>query len=234
MAYPRFIGKVENGYGYLTDEEFHHAKVKRIKKGYKIEINDLHGNVYLSEVEEIGKKQIKVKIIEKTQVEENLLKITLFQCMPNHLSKIDDLIEPISELGVYQLVPVISKNSAVKEKDILKKKKKWEKIALNSIKQCERLYPLKISEPIKFNEINLNSDFGFIFYEREKEKTLKDFINKKANSVSIIIGAEGGITEDELKLAIEKGFNSISLGKNILRMETAVVSAVCQVSFIFS
>jgi 16S rRNA (uracil1498-N3)-methyltransferase len=234
MAYPRFIGKIEGSYGFLTDEEFHHAKVKRIKKGYKIEINDLHGNVYLSEVEEIGKRELKAKILQKLPVEENPLKITLFQCMPNQLSKIDDLIEPVSELGVYELVPVISKNSAVKEKDVLKKIKKWEKIALNSIKQCERLFPVKVRKPIKFSEINLNSDIGFIFYEREKEQTLKNFIGKKANTVSVIIGAEGGITKDELNFAVKKGFKSVSLGKNILKMETAVISSVCQVNFVFS
>ena len=234
MAYPRFIGKIENDYAILENDEFHHAKVKRIKEGYKIEINDLQGNVYLTEVEEIGKKQLKAKILKKIPAQQNPLKIRLFQCMPNHLSKIDDLIEPISELGVYELVPVISKNSAVKEKDIIKKMKKWEKIALNSIKQCERLYPLKILEPIKFNEIQLNSNIGFIFYEREKENSLKNYLNKEVNSVSVIIGAEGGITEEELRFAKEQGFESVSLGKNILRMETAVISGICQVNFVFS
>ncbi len=234
MVYPRFIGEIKGEYAFLLNEEFHHAKVKRIKEGHKIEINDLKGNVYLSEVEEIGKKYIKAKVIKKLNIEELELKITLYQCMPNKLSKIDDLIEPISELGVYQIIPVISKNSAVKKKDVLKKLKKWEKIALNSIKQCERLYPLKISEPIYFKEIEILSDTGFIFYEREKDKSLKDFLNKKSTSVSVIIGAEGGITEEELNFAKDKGFVPVSLGKHILKMETAVISGVCQVSFVFS
>jgi len=234
MGYPRFIGKVEDGYVILTDEEFHHAKVKRIKKGYKIEVNDLSGNVYLSEVEEIGKRYIKARILEKLKIEEQNLKTLLYLCMPNHLSKVDDLIEPISELGVYKLVPVISKNSAVKSKDVLKKIKKWEKIALNSIKQCERLFPLKISEPIKFFDINLDTDIGFIFYEREKKETLKNYIKENVDSVSIIIGAEGGITDEELNFAKKEGFKSVSLGKYILRMETAVISGVCQVNFVFS
>ncbi len=234
MSYPRFIGRVEDGYAFLESDEFHHAvKVRRIKEGYRIEVNDLNGNVYLTEIERIEKKRVIAKVIEKLKVEEERLKITLFQCMPNHLSKIDDIIEPISELGVYKLVPVISKNTAVKEKDILKKIKKWEKIAINSIKQCRRLYPLKIEKPVRLKEIKTEDKIKIVFYEREREKTVKE-VKEKADSVSVLIGAEGGLTEEEIEILKEKGFETYSLGKNILRMETAIIVGICQVKFVIS
>ncbi|WP_457641968.1 RsmE family RNA methyltransferase [Persephonella sp.] len=231
--FPRFIGHTNEGFAYLTDEELKHAKVKRIREKEKIEINDLNGNVYLVEVTEVTKKYLKGKILEKLEIKEEKLKITLYQCVPNQPSKIDDLIESISELGVYKFVPVISKYSAVKEKDIQKKVSKWEKKAVNSIKQCKRLFPLKIENPIKIEDIITEDEGKFVFYEKEKEKNLKDFINKKIDRISVVIGAEGGFTEEEIEILRAKGFVSLTLGKNILRMETAVIAGICQIRFVF-
>ncbi len=234
MGYPRFIGSVENNRFSITDEEFHHAKVRRVKEGFKIEINDLQGNIYLGQIEKIGKKSIEGIILEKIPQQEQKLSIQLFLAMPNRLSKIDELIEPITELGVKELIPVISENTAVKQADIIKKIPKWEKISLNSIKQCKRLFPVKIHQPIYPDQIQTNSQVKVVFYEKEKNRTMKKFLNKTADSVAIYIGAEGGITEKEIKLLKEKGFLSVSLGNLILRMETAVISAVCQTNFIFN
>ena len=234
MAVPRFIGNVENSKVILEGEEFHHARVKRIREGEKIEINDLKGNVYLVEVEKIEKKKLIGKVLDKIDQEEEKLKINLYLCMPNHLSKVDDLIEPISELGVTTLVPVISTYSAIKIKDIQKKIKKWEKIALNSIKQCKRRFPLKIEEPIDLKDIKPKGEHRFTFYEKEKTNTLKNYLNKEGHLIDILIGAEGGLTDQEIKDLKIKGFETVSLGKNILKMETAVITAVCQVRFIFS
>ncbi|WP_457621059.1 RsmE family RNA methyltransferase [Persephonella sp.] len=233
MGYDRFIGNVEKDLAYIKDEELNHAKVKRIKTGDKIEINDLEGNVYLAEVTEITKKYIKSRIIKKLQVEEEKYRITLYQCMPNHLSKIDDLIEGISQLGVYKLIPVISERSAVKTKDVLKKMEKWKKKALNSIKQCKRLYPIIIEEPVKIENIYSDDEGKFVFYEKEDKRTIKEFLNTKPEKVSVIIGPEGGFTEKEIKILTEKGFIPLTLGKNILTMETAVITGICQIRFLF-
>lgn len=134
MAYPRFIGEIENNFAFLKEDELKHAKVRRIKEGYKIEINDLKGNIFLAQVEEMSKRYLKAKILEKLPSKELNIKINLFLAVPNKPSKIDDLIEPISQLRTYSLTPVITKTSALKEKDISKKLEKWKKIALNSIK----------------------------------------------------------------------------------------------------
>jgi len=234
MGYPRFIGSVKDNRFFITDEEFHHAKVRRVKEGFKIEINDLQGNVYLGQIEKIGKKSIEGIILEKIPQQEPHLNIQLFLAMPNKLSKIDELIEPITELGVAELIPVISENTAVKQSDVIKKISKWEKISLNSIKQCKRLFPIKIHQPIYPNQIQTDAREKIVFYEKEKNRTMKEFLNKTADSVAIYIGAEGGITEEEVKLLTEKGFLTVSLGNLILRMETAVISAVCQTNFIFN
>ncbi len=232
MGIPRFIGKVEDTQFIIQDEEFHHAKVRRIKKGYKIEINDLQGNVYLGVVTDIEKKSIKGKILEKIPVIEDKFCINLFLGVPNKLSKIDELIPSITEIGVKRLIPVITKNTAVKEKEILRKIPKWEKISLNSIKQCGRLFPLKIDMPAAINKISPTSPIRVVFYEKEKSKTLKE-MKTQTDSVDVFIGAEGGITDEEIEILKNKGFEAFSLGSYILRMETAVVTGICQVNFVF-
>ncbi len=234
MSLPRFIGKIEKDRAILENEEFNHAKVRRIKEKSKIEINDLQGNVYLVEVISVEKRKIIGKILEKLPQEEEKLDITLYLCMPNHLSKVDELIEPISELGVNTLVPVISTFSSIKENQLEKKIKKWKKIALNSIKQCKRLYPLTIDNPQKLTDIKPKGEYRFVFYEKEKINTLKDYLDKEAKRIDILIGPEGGLTEEEIFHLKIKGFETASLGRYILRMETAVITAVCQVKFVFN
>ncbi len=233
MGFYRFIGERENNSVFLTEEELKHAKVRRIKIGEKIEVNTLDGNVYLAEVREITKKYLKASIIEKIPQETNKVHIELFLSMPNKLSKVDDLIEPLSELGVNKLIPVISEYTAVKEENILKKLTKWKKIALNSIKQCKRLYPLQIKQPLKIENITPSTEARFVFYEKERKKSLKDFINKEFKSISLYVGNEGGISDKDLKILLEKNFIPLKLSQNILRMETAILTAVCQTIFVF-
>lgn len=233
MSYPLFIGKFEGDFLVLTDDEYHHAvKVRRLKEGDKVEVNDLQGNIYLGEILKIEKNKALIKPIQKQDIKIPDYKITLYQCMPNQLSKIDDIIEPISQLGVDRFVPVLSKNSAVKQSDVEKKIQKWEKIALNSIKQCRRLYPVSIDKPVKLSNINSYDDLKVVFYEKEYERKTKDLLGKTFQSCSIVIGNEGGFEKEEIKLLVDKGFLPFSLGNYILKMETAIIVGVCQIKMI--
>ncbi len=234
MSYPIFIGRKEDGFVILDKDEAHHAFVKRIKPDYLIKVNDLNGHIYLAKVLEVSKKHLKAKILEELPAEKADLKINLYLCCPNQLSKIDELLPFITELGVYKFTPVLCKNSAVKEKDVLKKIDKWKKITLNSIKQCKRLYPVIIEKPIKIKDLPSDADFNALFYEREREDNLKNYCHLKIENINSVIGNEGGFTEDEVKFLKEKGYKSLSLSKNILRMETAVISSICQINFCFS
>ena len=230
MSLPRFIGEKEDDYLILKDQEYSHAvKVLRIKQNDLIEINTLDGNIYLAKVKEISKNHLKALPIEKISVKEEGLKITLYQCMPNQLSKIDDIIEPLSQLGVYKLIPVISKNSAVKEQDIVKKLEKWQKIALNSIKQCKRPFPLIIEKPIKLYNIKSDDDLKVVFYEKEEQNKAKMLMNKTFYSVSVLVGNEGGFKEEEIEFLKNEGFIPMSLGEYILKMETAIIVGICQI-----
>ncbi|GAB6072537.1 16S rRNA (uracil(1498)-N(3))-methyltransferase [Venenivibrio stagnispumantis] len=235
MSLPRFIAKVEDNIAYLEDEELHHAiKVKRLKEGDLLEINDLQGNIYKAKIIEINKKYAKLEIIEKIQQEEEKLKTTLYLAVPYQLSKIDEIIDNISQLGVYKFVPVITKNCAIKEQDVIKKLEKWKKIAIQSIKQCKRVYPVVIEKPIKLDKIIDNYQLKIVFYEKEREKSLHDIeMNKDITDIAVVIGNEGGFTEEEINLLLKKGFQKLKLCNNILRMETAIIVGICQINFKF-
>jgi len=225
MSLPRFIGKVEGDRFTLTDGEAHHCFVRRIKEGQKIEVNNLQGQVYLCKVERINKGLVEGEVLQEVKQKGEGKYIELFLGMPNRLSKVDDLMEAITEMGTTKLIPVITKNTAVKEKDILKKIPKWEKISLNSIKQCKRLFPVEIQKPIKVKDIYPTAEEKVVFYERAEEKYP---CKEGLSSVAVFVGAEGGITEEEIQILQEKGFRPYSLGDNILRMETAVITALCK------
>lgn len=226
----RLIGKREGELIYITDEELQHLRVLRLKPSDRVEVNLLDGNVFEGEILEIDKKLAKVKPVKKLDIKEPSLKVTLFLGMPNQLSKVDDLIEPISQLGVDRLVPVITKRSAVKEKDILRKKEKWEKIALNSIKQCKRLFPVVVENPVNIHKINPEG-LRLVFYEKERLNSLKTVELEKTDRISVFIGPEGGFEEEEISLLKQRGFLVLSLGEYILKMETAVIVSLCQVNF---
>ncbi|WP_456400515.1 RsmE family RNA methyltransferase [Persephonella sp.] len=233
MGYKRFIGEIKNDLCLFPEEETKHLKANRIKLGEKVEVNDLNGNIYITEIIEIGKNSAKGKVLKKIEAKEEDLTINLYQCMPNQLSKIDDLIDSISELGVTKLIPVLSEYSAVKERDVIKKISKWKKKALHSIKQCKRLYPIVIENPIKINDIQTEDTLKIVFYEKEKEKTLKGLIGTYTKNISVVIGPEGGLSEKDIKILKNKGFIPITMGKNILKMETAVITGICQIKFLF-
>ena len=238
MAFSCFLGKIKDNLAILEGEEARHANVKRLRTGELIEVNDLKGNIYLCKVKEVSKKKVEAEVLEKLNPEQYKPKvqITLYLAVPNRPAKIDDLIEPLSQLGVSKLVPVITSRTAVKQKDIEKKLEKWGKISLNSIKQCKRLYPLEIEKPISLKDISPFGEEKIFFYEREREKTLKSLCkqNLDVKSIDVVIGNEGGFTEEEVSLLKEKGFKTYSLGNFILTMETAVVAGISQINLVLS
>lgn len=227
----RLIGKKEGELLTITEEELKHLKVLRLSVSNRVEVNDLEGNIYEGEILQIDKRRALVKPIKKLEIIQEELNIQLFLCMPNQLSKVDDLIEPISQLGVKILTPVLSRRSAVKQKDVQKKIDKWQRIALQSIKQCKRQFPLTIENPIEIHKIKVNDGLKLVFYEKEKENTLKSLEVKQEREVSILIGPEGGLEEEEVNLLKKEGFIPLSLGRMVLKMETAVIVAICQAKF---
>lgn len=213
------------------DEANHMIKVLRMKAGDSLTLFDGDGNCVDGEIEKIEGKSVFVKVLERYASEsEPKLKITLFQGIPKN-PKMDLIIQKATELGVTRIVPVNTKRIVAKiDKDA--KIERLQRIAFEAAKQCGRAYVPLVDSPVSFDkaiEMMQELDAAVIPYECEKDGRLADCIPKGIKSLGIIIGPEGGFEETEVEKAEKAGVRRVTLGKRILRTETAglIASALC-------
>lgn len=187
---------------------------------------------YRAEIISLSNEVIKCEILEKKNGEKNdEPKITIFQGLAK-ADKIEYIIQKCTELGVYEIIPVEMKRCVVRldEKDKLKKIERWKKIAEVASKQSLRNEILKIDKVINFNEMcNTFSEYDCVImaYEKEKNIMLKDVLKNLKHdqrNIAVIIGPEGGFDDFEAELIKNNGGKTVSLGKRILRTETAPVA----------
>jgi len=204
----------------------HIVKVLRFSVNDKIILFDVKGLEYDCVIKEILKKELTLEIINQYTINrESDLNIILFQAITKG-DKMDLIVQKATELGVNSIYPVATERSEVRNTN---KISRWQKIADESIKQCGRTKSPSVNTEIKFNEVFdiPKSDLNLIFYENEKSLKIKNLKNNKnINSVSILIGPEGGFSENEVRLAENNDFKSIGVGPRILRSETASIAAI--------
>lgn len=221
----------------LSGKEAHHLKtVLRLKTGDKVIFTNGKGLDFLAEIKNLEKNSADFSVIEIIEgKKDSHVKISLGFSMIKG-KKNDELIKPLTEIGVFEIIPYISKRSVSdpREKKKSGKIERWTELAKEALKQCERSYLPKIREVSHFEEIIANSknyDLKIMFHERTaiSSKTLLEKY-KNPQKILAIVGPEGGFTDDEKEAAINYGFETISLGPRILRAETASLTAafLCQ------
>ena len=219
----------------------HIKNVLRCQKGEHIEIcNSETSKNYLCEINKIEKEEIECNILEnlRSNVETDI-KVTIFQGLPK-ADKMEYIIQKSVELGAYDITPVEMKRCIVKlnEKDKEKKIQRWQKIAEVAAKQCKRDIIPKINNITNVKlicNIIQNYDIILVAYEKEKERTLKSELKKikeyNQKNIGIIIGPEGGLDEDDVKLLEESGAKVITLGNRILRTETVALNVLINIMY---
>lgn len=188
------------------------------------------GKSYLCKIIGIEKETIKCEVLEEIpDTTEANTNIHIFQGLPK-ADKMEWIIEKCTEIGVKEITPIIMQRTIVKldEKDKVKKIARWQKIAEVAAKQSKRDCIVKVNSIINFQNVfeKLKEyDIVLVAYENERENTLKNALNglKKAqkNKIAVIIGPEGGIDEEEIELCKQNTGVLVTLGKRILRTETA-------------
>ena len=214
------------------DEASHMIKVLRFKEGDLFEMCDNSGSVAKAVISEvISKSSLKAKI-ESVMLsdKEPEVNIVLFQGLSKG-TKMDLVIQKATELGASEIIPVKMEYSVVKLNDEAKKTERWQKIAFEAAKQCKRAKVPIVREPVEYNkalDIMLESDLAILPYEAQEQGSLKKILreNEDVKSVSFIIGPEGGFSPKEIALADEKGIMRVTLGKRILRTETASITVL--------
>ena len=239
---PRFFVKnnqINNDKITIIDEDVKHIKnVLRKQIGDKIEVcNQDTGNSYKCEIEIIAENEIETKIIEEQKNIREKIKVDIYQGLPKS-DKMELIIQKNTEVGIKSIVPVIMERTVVKldEKIASKKLERWQKIAEIAAKQSMRDIIPQIGNITKLKDIDTTEfDAVLVAYENEEHNMLKTELQKlerkiKSNNsseqqynIAIVIGPEGGISEKELVMLAEKNAKFVSLGKRILRTETAGV-----------
>ena len=213
----------------IDDDAKHIHSVLRMKKGENIYVCDKDSKVkYLTSLEEIKKEEVICKIIKEVESTEPKIEISLFQGLPKS-DKMEYIIQKSVELGIYDITPVDMKNCIAKIKDENKKIDKWQAISESAAKQSKRNIIPKINRLIDVKELKeriKDFDIVIIAYEDEEKTSIKKVIseNKNATKIAIIVGPEGGIEKSEVEMLSSAGGKLASLGKRILRTETAPIT----------
>ena len=214
---------------YIEGSDVNHiANVLRMKPGEELLISVRGDWDYLCKIVDIETDRVNLKVLESMEQRELPVNITLLQGIPKS-DKLEMIIQKAVELGVSEIIPVKTKRVVVKidEKKVDTKVNRWNAIAESAAKQSKRSIIPKVHEPMSIdNALEIVKDFGvkLIPYENadgiDKTRKILDNMDKTKN-IAVFIGPEGGFEESEVDSIKNSGFEVITLGKRILRTETA-------------
>lgn len=224
----------------ITGTDVNHIRnVLRMKPGEEILLSDGQGRDFCCEIDTLSENRILAKIMDDSYGGTELSsEFYLFQGLPKS-DKMEMIIQKAVELGVKEVIPVATKRAVVKldEKKAGKKIERWQAISESAAKQSRRGIIPRINQVMTFQEAldyAGSFDLNIIPYENFKDMTeTKEVLDKITGNmkVGIFIGPEGGFDEAEVELAMEKKVSPISLGKRILRTETAGMAILSVLMF---
>lgn len=214
---------------YIEGNDVNHiVNVLRMKSGEELLISVKGDWDYLCKIDDIETERVNLKVLESMEQRELPVNITLLQGIPKS-DKLEMIIQKAVELGVSEIIPVKTKRVVVKidEKKADTKVNRWNAIAESAAKQSKRSIIPKVSGPMSIdNALEIVKDFGvkLIPYENadgiDKTRKILESMDK-TKDIAVFIGPEGGFEEAEVERIKNSGFEVITLGKRILRTETA-------------
>ena len=238
-----------------ADDLHHMMKVLRLKEGDEVDVSDGVQWEYRARIESLSKEEAELLILDKQAfASEPSVRVTLFQGIPK-AGKMETIIQKCVELGVYEIVPVFMDRTVVVDRGKFGRKvERWNRVSAEAVKQCRRGIVPRVAEPIKSEDLLKDSDntgmpdrfeeFDLVLfpYENEKGSTIKDVLRQEAagrsdaagnkpERVAVIIGPEGGFSDGEAMAIIGVGGRSVSLGRTILRTETAGMAALAMIMY---
>ena len=219
----------------LTGENAQHAKVLRLKAGEQVLVCDGEGREALCRVEDAGAWSLTVEE-RRTSTSEAAVEVSVFLAFPK-ADKLEHVIQKATELGAYEIVAFPSARCVSKpdEKSLRKKLERWQKIAASAAEQSGRGRIPRVVILPTFTEAlkrGAETDLPMLFYENERATTLHMALTAgEWKSAALLTGPEGGLEEKEVEKAMEAGWKVCTLGKRILRCETAPLCALSAVMY---
>ena len=244
---PRFfiradqVTEDESGKGYLTvrgDDAHHIARSLRMAVGEEITVCDMQKNVYFCKISRITDNEVIADIISVSASDtEPECFIKLYQAVPKS-DKLETIIQKSVECGVSEIIPFMSERciAKIEGKDIIKKAERHNKISESAAKQSGRGIIPKVKETLRFRDAMdeaSKSDLMIFCYEGDNTLSLKEILRGSGNydTISIVIGSEGGFSLGEVEYARSVGAKIAGLGKRILRCETAPAFALACIAY---
>jgi 16S rRNA (uracil1498-N3)-methyltransferase len=224
---------ISSGRAILTGDEFDHLhRVLRLRPGDRVEIFDGEGSEHEGAIRMVSGERAEIEILRSYDaLRESPLKLTLAVALTKG-EKMDFVVEKATELGVHAVAPLVSAYAVPKldDRKAARREERWKKIALSAAKQCGRSRVPEILSVCGFGEFVARpaaDALKLLFWENETEQTIKQLYdrNSSARSVIVAVGPEGGFAREEAELARRRGYVWVSVGRRILRAETAAVAA---------
>ena len=220
---------------FLTGENAQHAKVLRLKENEQVLVCDGQGREALCRIRDTGSWELLREEIRESTSEASV-QVRVYLAFPK-ADKLEHVIQKATELGAYEIIAFPSARCVSKpdEKSLKKKLERWQKIAASAAEQSGRgrIPQVRVLPSYKATlEEAAQADKALLFYENEQAVTLKMALSESAyHTVSLLTGPEGGLEEREVEQARNAGLQVCTLGKRILRCETAPLCALSAVMY---
>ena len=228
-----FCDKITADTATITGDDAHHiSRVLRMKAGDALSLCDGAGNEYDALIASVSPDAVSCTVgTPRASEAESPVRVTLFQCLPK-TGKMELIVQKCTELGVFAVVPVQSARCVVVPgKDYDKKRERYNRVALEAAKQSRRAMIPQVLPLTALKKIDVQSfDLFLVAYEDENTVSLKQALRAAAlpRTIALLIGPEGGLEEGEVRQLVQAGAVSVSLGKRILRTETAGLAMLAQ------
>jgi 16S rRNA (uracil1498-N3)-methyltransferase len=219
----------------LEEAASHHlSKVLRMQAGRELILFNGAGGEFAAMIHEVSKKHVTVAIAEHTaDNRESPLQLELAIGISRG-ERFEWVLQKATELGVTKITPLITERTEVKVGGERQEKliDRWQQIIVSACEQCQRNLLPELSAPIQISDwlTTVNSDLRFVLHHRDSKSLPAE---QKPQSVSLLIGPEGGLSESEIAQAQAKNFNALTLGPRVLRTETAPVAAISLVQYLW-
>ena len=223
----------------ITGDLFHHmARVLRLKKGALLSLTDGNGREYMGTIDQVDGESLAIRVEEIgiAPEAETGPKITLFQGLPKG-DKLEWILQKCTELGAAEIVPFIAERSVSRPAAgrIQEKLERWRRIALEAARQSKRITVPQVTFAADISAVCRQADHPvkLLLWEEEQSCTLRRLLAevRAPERIAVIVGPEGGLTGEEVATALECGFISVSLGKRIVRTETAGLAIMAILQF---
>jgi 16S rRNA (uracil1498-N3)-methyltransferase len=229
-----FVGEVRSGKAEIAGDDARHlTRVLRVEAGQRYEISD-NRSVFLAEIETARKEHVVFKTIEKLAAPEPEARITLCAALIK-FDHFEWMIEKATELGVAKIVPVqATRSEHGLERAAHKRIERWRRIAVEASQQSRRAHLPEIEEPVNLRDaLKIGDKYRFVLDEDPSAVPLISALpaeRRASDEIAVLIGPEGGWTDDERAFCTAAGWTPVSLGQLILRAETAAIAALSFVS----